>query len=149
MKRPRTWLVVLVSVLIGVIIGGNLFSRSQPRSVIALRHCDGCLRLADLLGLVGSAGIQWAPGWIPNVAIETDKTVAIRLPGRSLHYVILPKKDLKDLRDISEPNFPYLTDAYLVARQLIEKERLSSYRLYTNGPGRQNVTYLHFHLVSP
>ena len=83
------------------------------------------------------------------MVVETEWTVAIRLPGSTLHYVIVPKKDLKDLRDIAEPNFVYLNDAYLVARHLIEKDGLSSYRFYTNGPGRQNVTYLHFHLISP
>ena len=149
MKRSRVMLVAVASLLVGVVIGGNVFSRTQPRSIIALRHCENCLSFADLAGLLASVGVHDFPGLIPNVVVETHKTIAIQLPGSSIHYVIIPKKDLKDLDDISEPNFGYLTDAYLVARQLIEKRALSSYRLYTNGPGRQNVTYLHFHLVSP
>ena len=149
MKRSRNVLLVLASIFAGIAIGGNLFSRSQPRSIIALRHCDHCLSLADLAGLLGSVGVQKFPGLIPNVVVETDKTVAIKLPGSAIHYVVFPKKDLKDLSDISEANADYLVDAYLVARHLIEKDGLSSYRLYTNGPGRQNATYLHFHLISP
>jgi len=149
MTGSRIAFLALAPLVLGIVIGGNLFSRSQPRSVIALRSCDGCLRAADLAGLLVSVGLQKAPGLVPNVALETDKTVAIRLPGSGTHYVIFPKKDLKDLRDISEANAAYLLDAYLVARQLVERNGWSAYRLYTNGPGRQNATYLHFHLVNP
>ena len=73
----------------------------------------------------------------------------MKLPSsRGVHYVIIPKKDLKDVADLSETDAPYLTDAYLVARRLIERDRLRNYRLYTNGPGIQDATYLHFHLIS-
>mgnify|MGYP001601236171 CR=1 FL=1 len=54
--------------------------------------------------------------------------------------MIIPKKDLKDIGDISEANAALLTDAYLVARHLIEKNKLSKYNLSTNGPGYQSVT---------
>jgi hypothetical protein len=149
MTRSRIAFLMLASVALGIVIGGNLFSRSQPRSIIALKSCDRCLRLADLAGLLVSIGVQRVPGLIPNVALETDKTVAIQLPGSGVHYVIFPKKDLKDLRDISQANVEYLLDAYVVARRLVEKNGWSAYRFYTNGPGRQNATYLHFHLVNP
>jgi diadenosine tetraphosphate (Ap4A) HIT family hydrolase len=143
-------LVALVSLAIGIVIGGILFSRSQPRSFIALGRCENCLSLADLLGLLGSVGIQRFPGLIPSKAAETDKTVAIRIPaGSDRHFVIIPKKDLKDLGDISSRDLGYLTDAFLVARHLIEKHGMRRYRFYTNGPDRQAVTYLHFHLVEP
>ena len=122
---------------------------NPARSFIALKQCENCLSVADLAGLLGSVGVQKFPGPIPLAEIETDKTVAIKLPAsRGIHYVIIPKKDLKDVSDISEANAAYLTDAYLVARRLIERDRLSNYRLYTNGPGIQNATYLHFHLVA-
>lgn len=39
-----------------------------------------------------------------------------------------------------------MIDAYQVAREMIEKKKLSNYRFHTNGPGIQDVTYLHFHL---
>jgi diadenosine tetraphosphate (Ap4A) HIT family hydrolase len=75
--------------------------------------------------------------------------VAFKLPTvRGVHYVIVPKKDIKNVADLSEADSAYLTDAYLVARRLIERDRLSKYRFYTNGPGIQNVTYLHFHLIA-
>ena len=148
MTRSRILLLVAASVGFGIVVGGNLFSRTQPRSFIALKRCENCLSVADLAGLLGSVAIQKFPGFVPAKVVETDKTVAIRLPpDPGLHYVIIPKKDLKDVGDISEADAAYLVDAYQVARHLIEKHRLSAYRFYTNGPGLQNVTYLHFHLV--
>jgi hypothetical protein len=149
MTKSRVAWIAVGSLLLGIVIGGNIFSRSQPRSFIALTRCENCLSAADLAGLLGSVGIQNFPGPIPFAEIETDRTVAIRLPTtRGVHYVIVPKKDLQNVADLSEANGPYLIDAYLVARRLIERDGLSKYRFYTNGPGIQNVTYLHFHLVS-
>jgi scavenger mRNA decapping enzyme DcpS-like protein len=149
MSRSRVVLVALASLIVGVIAGGNLFSKSQPRSVISLRRCERCLSAADLAGLMASVAIQKAPGAMPLVVVETDRTIAFQLPRSSgFHFVIVPKKDLKDIGDISEANAAYLTDAYLVARHLIEKHKLSKYSFSTNGPGYQSVTYLHFHLRS-
>ena len=143
----RVVVAAAVSGLVGILIGGHLFSRSQPRSLIALRHCEHCLSPADLAGLLGSVGVQKLPGLIPFVVFETERTIAIQYPGRP-HYVIIPKKDLKDIGQISKEDEDDLLDAYLVARHLIERNRLRNYRFYTNGPGEQSATYLHFHLVS-
>jgi diadenosine tetraphosphate (Ap4A) HIT family hydrolase len=134
---------------VGVIIGGYLFSQSQPRSVLSINQCKDCLSAEDLAGLLASAGIQKLPGLIPFVVFETDKTIAIKspLPGAQIDYVIFPKKDIKNIGEIAKEDAPYLIDAYLVARHIIDKEKLSNYQFYTNGPGFQNVTYLHFHLI--
>jgi diadenosine tetraphosphate (Ap4A) HIT family hydrolase len=104
----------------------------------------------DLLGLLASVGIQNFSGLMPFKVFETDKTVVIKLPFSSdrIHYVIIPKKDIKNIGEISEANAQYLTDAFFVARWIVEQEKLSKYRFYTNGPGSQDVTYLHFHLVA-
>ena len=140
---------MVASLGLGIVIGGNLFSRSQPRSVIALTRCADCLSAKELAGLLASVGIQKTPGLIPLVAVETDRTIAVKLPKRSgTHYVIFPKRDLKDVGDFSEANAAYLIDAYGVIRHLIEKDSLSNYSLVTNGPGYQSVRYLHFHLES-
>jgi diadenosine tetraphosphate (Ap4A) HIT family hydrolase len=87
---------------------------------------------------------------MPFLVIETDKTIAMKLPlpHKRIHYLIIPKKDIKDIGKISEADTQYLTDAFFVARQIIEQQNLSRYEIYTNGPGLQTVTYLHFHLVS-
>ena len=117
---------------------------------MAINRCQNCLTHEDLLGLIASVGIQKFPSLMPFVVFETDKTVVIKLPFSShrIHYVIIPKKDIKNIGEISEADTQYLTDVFFVARWIIEQEKLSEYRFYTNGPGSQDVTYLHFHLVT-
>jgi hypothetical protein len=147
MPRARAILLAVVSLAIGVVIGGNLFAKTQPRSLIALHPCTNCLSPKELAGLLASVGIQQLPGFVPFAAVETEKTVAIRLPtGARVHYVLFPKRDLKDIGDFSEDSAPYLVDIYRVARTLIEREHLTTYIFITNGPGYQSVRYLHFHL---
>ena len=100
----------------------------------------------DLAGLLASVAIQRMPGIIPFIAFETDKTIAIKLPLQKtrIHYVIIPKKDIKNIGELSGDDSSYLTDIFLVARQIIEKEKLTRYRIYTNGPSYQDVTYCIF-----
>jgi hypothetical protein len=147
-SRTRVLALMTASALAGVVIGGWLFARTQPRSILAIRPCTDCLSPSDLAGLLASAGIQRTPGLIPFVALETDKTIAVKLPlsGGHVHYVIFPKQDMKDIADISPDDEAYLMDALFVARRLIERDGLKRYRLYTNGPRLQSVGYLHFHL---
>ncbi len=126
-----------------------LFSRSQPRSFLAINRCEDCMSRKDLYGLLASAAIQRIPGIIPFIVFETDKTIAVKLPSkkRHFHYVIFPKKDIKNIGELGEEDASYLTDAFLVARHIIEKEKLTRYLMFTNGPDEQDVTYLHFHLA--
>ena len=149
MKKFKIILFVLISLCVGILIGGYLFSQSQPRSFLAMNRCESCLTHEDLLGLLVSVEIQNFSGVMPFKVFETDKTIVIKLPFSShrIHYVIIPKKDIKNIGEISEANAQYFTDAFFVARWIIEREKLSNYSFYTNGPGSQNVTYLHFHLV--
>ena len=146
--RKLDLLLPIVSGILGTILGGYLFSRSQPRSVLALNRCDQCWSLKDLKGLIGSVAMQKFPGIIPSVTFETDRTIVMKHPflEAAVHYVIVPKKDIKNIGEISEEDAPYIMDALLVAKKIVDEERLVNYRLYTNGPGLQAVTYLHFHL---
>jgi len=139
-----------VFLLIGIVIGGYLFAKSQPRSFLSLAQNKTHLSKKELAGLLASAGIQQIPALIPSVVYETDKTIVISspLPEARLDYVIFPKKDLKDIGEITKDDSEYLLDAYLAARHIIEEKKLSRYRFYTNGPGFQKITYLHFHLLA-
>jgi hypothetical protein len=150
MKKSKIIFSVLISVCFGILIGGYLFSQSQPRSLLAINRCQNCLTHEDLLGLLASVGIQKFPGLMPFKIFETDKTVVMKHPFSSdrIHYLIIPKKDIKNIGEISEANAQYVTDAFFAARWITEREKLSKYRIYTNGGGSQDVTYLHFHLVA-
>jgi|GEM_PF-479400 len=143
-------LIVSLTFLAGVGVGGYLFSYSQPRSFLALSNCTACYRPQDLAGLLTSAGIQRAPGALPMVVKETDRCVAIEhpFPKTRFHFVVFPKKDIKNIADISVDDQAYVLDCLAVIRTLVNENGLWNYRVITNGPGAQDVTYLHFHLVS-
>ena len=81
---------------------------------------------------------------------ETDKTIAIThpYPATAIHYLIIPKKDIPDPAHISRGDEPYLVDTFAVIRAIVQEQGLKKYRIITNGPGYQEATYLHFHLMS-
>ncbi len=146
-KRKNTIYYILI-LLIGIIIGGNIFSNTQPRSIIALKKCEKCYKTNDLIGLLVSVGINKTPIIIPNVIYETDKTIVIKhpFPEAPIHYLVIPKKDIKDIKNLSKDDSLYITDAYSVMSKIIRDQNLTDYRIITNGPGFQQATYLHFHL---
>jgi histidine triad (HIT) family protein len=149
MQRSMIW-VALIAFSAGIVVGGYLFSASQPRSFLALRQCDHCYKPNDLAGLVTSVGIQRAEAALPLVEKETDRCLAIRhpRPGARLHFVVFPKKDIKSIADIAVDDERYVLDCVGLIRALVTENGLRNYRVLTNGPGFQGVTYLHFHLLA-
>ena len=154
MNRRRTFCRLLTSVLlisVGVLIGGYLFRDVQPRSFLALTECRGsCYRPNDLAGLLASAGIQRASNALPLVVRETDKCITIEHPFPTFksHFVVFPKRDIKDIANVSVEDGPIILECLEHIRWLVVRHNLSRYRVETNGAGRQHVTYLHVHLVS-
>ena len=149
MIRSRLLLAAL-TLLAGVALGGYLFSDSQPRSFLPLSSCDSCYRLNDLAGLLASAGIQRAAAAVPVAVKETDRCVAIEHPFRKtkFHFIVFPKKDIKNIADVAIDDQQHILDCLAVIRALVVENGLRSYRVETNGPGLQHVTYLHFNLLS-
>lgn len=148
-SRFKIWLRRTGIFLLGIVVGGFLFSGTQKRSFLNMTDCQkSCLSTNELAGLAASIGIQKFDPLIPGKVLETDKTIAIRHPisEARIQYVIIPKRDILNASDIGTPDVEYLKDAYAVIGELIRKDRLTHYTLYTYGPGYQNVAYLHFHL---
>ncbi|MGH7724470.1 MAG: HIT domain-containing protein [Candidatus Eiseniibacteriota bacterium] len=144
------YVAVVLAFLLGIALGGWLFSDTQPRSFLAVGRCTNCWTLEDLAGLVGSVVMQRMPRALPAIEIETDRSVAIRSPlaeGRT-HYVIIPKRDIRNVGELATGDEAYLIDAYAVIGRLIWDKGLRNYRVFTRGPGGQSVTLLHFHLIS-
>jgi Scavenger mRNA decapping enzyme C-term binding len=147
----RRALLVLSVFLAGLLAGGYLFHQSLPRSFLALHACDDqCFRLKDLAGLLASAGIQTAPGLLPFLAGESNRCVAVRhpMPEGRYHMVYLPKRDLRNVLELTDQDMPCLADCLALAREDARRAGVRKYRLITNGPGLQHVTYMHFHVVA-
>lgn len=143
---------IVFSFAVGFLFGAAAIHRAIPLAPLELPPPRNPWSLKDVMGLVGSAGIRALGGdlkIIPIVVLETERTFAITVSAAKAkaHYVIVPKKDIRDIGQISAEDGLYLTDIFLTARKLVEKEGLRDYRIYTNGAGLQSVGYLHFHLV--
>jgi len=139
-----------VAFVIGVVVGGVLLHGSQPRSFAAIGNCGGqCLKTSDLAGLFVSAGIRLAPGSLPKLVRETDRCVAIAHPSPQAkkHYVLFPKRDVKNIADIAAEDGPYVLGCFDLLRTLVQDYKITGYQVVTNGPDRQLITYLHWHLM--
>ncbi len=145
----KTILLTTSFLLIGVAIGGYLFAQSQPRPLFSLKQCDECLSKSEMYGLLASVGINRLTPFLPFVVWQTDKTIVFKYPVTkgNFHYLFMPKKDIKNIGEFSEEDAGYITDAFLAIRYIIQRDGLFNYRVYTNGPGYQDVSYLHFHLA--
>ena len=152
MPKFRAAVVLSVTFLVGLLLGAALIHRPIPNAPVELPPARRPWNPRDVLGLVGSLGIRAMAGHldaIPGVVMETDRTFAIEIPDRwgRIHFVLVPKKDIRDIGQVTPEDQAYLTDAFLMASRLAKKEGLRSYRLYTNDRTLQSVAYLHFHLV--
>jgi len=88
-----------------------------------------------------------------TIEYEDDKVIAIRdiQPSAKLHLLVIPKKPIPTVNDLTEADAPLVGHVYLVAQQLAEKFNVSEsgYRLVTNvnKDAGQTVFHLHFHLL--
>jgi diadenosine tetraphosphate (Ap4A) HIT family hydrolase len=135
----------------GVACGGYLFSKSEPRSILEVASCKNrCYKPNEVAGLIMSAAILRAPFLIPNIVQESDTCLAIRhpIPWGRIHYVLFPKQDIRNITTLTSADTPYVLGCFAMIRDLVLRDKLDAYRVYTNGPGYQEVAYLHFHIIA-
>ena len=84
---------------------------------------------------------------------EDDKVLAFRdiNPEAPVHIVIIPKKHIVSLNEVSKENLEILSHILLVAKNIAAQNRIdeTGYRLVNNcgTDGGQTVPHLHFHLL--
>ena len=148
----RPWIFLAAGLVVGVAVGAFLFTDTRVRTYVSPAHCSThCFSTKEIGGLLVSIGIQKTPGLLPNVVEETDRTIAMKSPEplAAVDFLVLPKKDILDLGDLSVGDEAYIADAFAVMADLVRTNHLTSYKVITNGPGYQQVRYLHFHLLAP
>ncbi len=145
----QKFVLALLTFFVGIVVGGWWLRDTRPRSLLSLPTCTNCLHPNEITGLVAAGLLQNHPGFVPSVVLETDKAIAIRHPApqAKYHFVIFPKRDIKNLGDIGESQQEYVSEIILLSTKLIQDFHLNSYRMWSNGPQAQIVGYLHFHLA--
>lgn len=148
MLTPKIF-IILLTFLIGFFAGAYLFQDTKSRPIFNLQPCKtNCYTQQEVLGLVTSVIILKTPDFIPEVVLETNKAIAITnpVPESPIHYLIFPKKDIKNIAEVTSDDQEYLTDMFSIISKLVEKDNLEKYQVITNGPGYQHTSFLHFHL---
>ena len=143
-----SYLLAFATFLIGTLFGALLFCKTQPRSVIKIRPPQQGLSRKESAGLLSSVLVQKLPALIPKVILETDKTIVFEhpRPKHKIHYIFMPKKDIKNIGELGEEDQDHLIDLFSAIVAQINKQNLHNYKVWSNGPGKQDVSYLHFHL---
>ena len=83
---------------------------------------------------------------------ETATLVAFYHPQPSypVHILILPKRAIPSMADLTAQDAKVLAEIILIAQSLVEELRLEKegYRLIVNGGAYQELAQMHWHLVS-
>lgn len=88
-----------------------------------------------------------------DIVFENERIVAFRdiAPKAPTHIVVIPKKEIVNVADLSIEDQALIGEIFLVIKDLAEKEGVaeSGYRVVTNSgsEGGQEVSHLHFHLL--
>ena len=144
------YIIAFFTFMAGLFVGGLLLRGSRPGSLLCINECNRRLHPDEVAGLFASVVVQKIPGVIPNVILETDKTIVFKHPWsrHRIHYIFAPKKDIKNIGELTDEDKEYIVDLYSTVVTIINRQGLKNYTLLTNGPGKQDVSYLHFHLTA-
>lgn len=87
-----------------------------------------------------------------DIIYEDERCVALRdiNPQAPTHILIIPRKPIPSLDDLTEEDAPLIGHLFLVAKKIAEQEGLDrGYRtVFNNGPdANQTVDHLHLHLL--
>ena len=152
MKITRLAAAVLVF-LAGFGSGAAVFAHIQARPLPALSECGrdgGCMTDPQLLGLLTAIGLRLAPGLMPDVVARSPRCVGISSPQPEarIDLVFFPTRDMRNLLDLTPADAPQLMDCLALMRKVVEERHIAGWQILSNGPGRQYVAYMHFHLMA-
>jgi histidine triad (HIT) family protein len=69
-------------------------------------------------------------------------------PEARVHLLLIPKRDIKNIGEITEADQEFVMGCFALVSSLATKNNAQNYRLLSNGPALQHVTYLHFHFMA-
>ena len=88
-----------------------------------------------------------------DILFENERVLAFRdiNPQAPVHYLVIPKKEIKTLNDIEETDKDLIGELFTVAKDIAEQEGIAEngYRTIVNGNkhGAQTVYHIHLHVL--
>ena len=87
-----------------------------------------------------------------DIVYEDDRALAFKdiHPQAPVHYLLVPKKVIPAVADVTEADRALIGHLYWVAGEIARKENIADFRLITNnGKGAgQEVFHLHIHMMA-
>lgn len=86
-----------------------------------------------------------------DILQESDEVVIFKdvRPSAPVHYLVVPKKHISSIKDISHEDEAMVGHTVLMAKEAAEKLNLSGYKLVFNvgRDGGQIIDHIHLHLL--
>jgi histidine triad (HIT) family protein len=88
-----------------------------------------------------------------EILFENDTLVVFKdiNPAAPVHLLIVPKKHIRSVNDLTEADKPILSEMMMVGREMAEQQGVarSGYRVFVNVErgGGQVIFHLHMHLI--
>ena len=83
---------------------------------------------------------------------EDDSYIVLNdlYPKAPTHMLIIPKRHIRSVNDITESDSKYIGDMFLLAKKIAKQKDLSGYQLKFNveKAGGQEIFHIHLHLTS-
>ena len=88
-----------------------------------------------------------------DILFENDKILVFRdtNPQAPVHFLVIPKKEIKTINDINEEDKSLIGELFIVAKEIAKKEGISEKGYRTifncNEYGGQTVYHIHLHVL--
>ena len=88
-----------------------------------------------------------------DILFENDKIKAFRdiSPQAPVHFLVIPKKEIRTINDINEEDKSLIGELFIVAKEIAKKEGISEKGYRTifncNEHGAQTVYHIHLHVL--
>jgi len=88
-----------------------------------------------------------------DILFENDNILAFRdiSPQAPVHFLVIPKKEIRTLNDINEEDKSLIGELFMVAKEIAKKEGISEKGYRTifncNEHGGQTVYHIHLHVL--
>ena len=92
-------------------------------------------------------------GSIPSTIIKENEYVTVIeniAPKAPTHYLIIPKKHLSDIAQLTDADQQFGWNIFKIARDIAQEKNLSGFNLISNNgkSAGQSVFHLHFHFMA-